>query len=62
MLRNARGGGGGVYAQALRSVTKHYEGVGGYLRERYVTSIFLFLANNFGLPACPNSKPIITTQ
>ena len=57
MLRNARGVGG-----ICPSVTKRYEGVGGYLRERYVTSIFLFLANNFGLPACPNSKPIITTQ
>ena len=42
-----RGGGGGVFTRALHT---------------YVTSIFLFLANNFGLPACPNSKPIITTQ
>ena len=43
MLRNARGGvgGGGVYAQALRSVTR---GWGGYLRERYVTSIFFIFS------------------
>ena len=33
MLRNARGG-GWVYVQALRSVTR-----GGGLRQRYVTSI-----------------------
>ena len=37
MLRNARGG-GWVYAQALRSVTR---GWGGGLRQRYVTSFFL---------------------
>ena len=36
VLRNARGG-GWVYAQALRSVTR---GWGGGLRQRYVTSFF----------------------
>ena len=37
VLRNARGGGG-----ICPSVTKRYEGVGGYLPGRYVTSIFFF--------------------
>ena len=53
MLRNARGG---VYAQALRG------GGGGVFTQALRNINFLFLANNFGLPACPNSKPIITTQ